>query len=196
MRAEETDLVLVRCRLAGAEGLRDAALRFCTDSRLQLQRAAWSPASGWAYAYARPSDPIERAEVAPLAWRWESLCPSAQDVDVSRLKRLQDLPGASSGERPTRHYVVETDPEAGWEEELAHWYQQEHLPGLASVPGCVQASRFVNLDAGPSSHACYGLVTEAVLGGPPWLAVRGTEWSSRVRPHFTNTRRTMMDVVV
>jgi hypothetical protein len=70
------------------------------------------------------------------------------------------------------------------------------MPGLASVPGCILARRYVNADAGPSSHAHYDLLREDVLGAPPWLAVRNTEWSSRVRPHFTNTRRTMMEVVL
>jgi len=31
-----------------------------------------------------------------------------------------------------------------------------------------------------------------VLGSPPWLTVRATDWISRVRPHVRNTRRTMV----
>jgi len=31
----------------------------------------------------------------------------------------------------------------------------------------------------------------AAFNSAPWLAVRGTPWSSRVRPHFIHTRRTM-----
>ena len=62
---------------------------------------------------------------------------------------------------------------------------------LAAVPGCILAQRYYNHDQGPYSLACYDLVAEQVLGSPPWLAVRGTPWSDIVRPHFTNTRRTM-----
>ena len=47
------------------------------------------------------------------------------------------------------------------------------------------------LDGHPTYIACYDLVSADVLGCEAWLAVRGTEWSSRVRPLFRNTRRTM-----
>jgi tripartite-type tricarboxylate transporter receptor subunit TctC len=117
-------------------------------------------------------------------------------VDVSRLQLALDLTGHSTGEQPRQHYVVETDPEAGWDEEIARWYRDEHMPGLAAVPGCIRAQRYDNLDGGPRSLACYDLVTADTLGSPPWLAVRHTDWSSRTRPHFTNTRRTMMDAII
>ena len=87
------------------------------------------------------------------------------------------------------------DPEAGWMPELSSWYDTEHMPGLATVPGCVGASRFLNHDQGPQSLACYDLVTQETLGSTAWLAVRETEWSSRMRPHFTNTIRTMFDLL-
>lgn len=186
--------LLVRCRLAQPDGLRQAAERFCAATGLLLQRAAWSAESRWAYVYgelAKPG-PVDAGALPRLVQSWSALLPAASEIDVSRLELAQDLAGASADAAPTRHYVVETDPEAGWEEDILRWYREEHLPGLASVPGCVRARRFVNHDAGPSSHACYGLVSEDTLGCPPWLAVRGTAWSSRVRPHFTNTRRTMM----
>jgi len=116
--------------------------------------------------------------------------PEATGVSASRLSRVFDLPGASTG-APRFHYVVETDPETGWAEEIARWYDTEHMPGLAGVPGCVRASRFLNHDQGPASLACYDLLSQETLGSEPWLAVRNTAWSDRARPHFTNTRRTM-----
>ncbi|MES2943422.1 MAG: hypothetical protein V4772_11180 [Pseudomonadota bacterium] len=64
-------------------------------------------------------------------------------------------------------------------------------PGLAQVNGCVQASRFLNHDHGPLSLASYDLLSEETLGSPLWLAVRGTQWSSRMRLRFTNTIHTM-----
>ena len=70
------------------------------------------------------------------------------------------------------------------------WYDREHLPGLASVPGTVRAMRFRNVDDHPRYHACYDLVRRETLGSLPWLAVRGTPWSDRVRPAFFNIRRT------
>ena len=110
---------------------------------------------------------------------------------VDRLERAFALPGASAGAIPGFHYVVETDAAEGWQDELFRWYDTEHMPGLAAAPGCVRAERFLNPDAGPYSHACYDLTDTKTLESAPWLAVRHTAWSDRVRPQFRNTRRTM-----
>jgi hypothetical protein len=199
MSAASTDVILVRCKLASDAQLQEAAQRFCREAglQLQLQRAAWSPESHWTYVYAQLATPrpLDATAVPLLRRLWSTACPAAQEADVARLQRVQDIRGATPDGTPTRHYVVETDPEADWEDEIARWYVEEHLPGLAAVTGTVRAERFVNHDSGPRSHACYGLVGDQPFNSPPWLAVRGTEWSSRVRPHFTNTRRTMMNVV-
>lgn len=117
------------------------------------------------------------------------------EVAAVRYVRLQDLPGASHGAAPAFHYVVETDvvPEA--EADLNDWYDREHLPGLAAVPGAIRAQRLRSLDAGPRYHSCYELVARETLGSAPWLAVRHTAWSDRVRPSFRNTKRTMFSRV-
>ena len=106
------------------------------------------------------------------------------------LHRTLDLPGASSGQDAPWHYIVETDvlPEA--EADLNAWYDQEHLPGLAAVPGTARAA----LRMPPQGRATWPATTctrARPFGSPPWLAVRATDWSSRVRPSFRNTRRTM-----
>ncbi len=120
----------------------------------------------------------------------------AEGFGLSRLSQLSDLPGPSHLLKPHVHYVVETDVESGWWNEINDWYAQEHLPGLASVPGCVMAKRYVNLDAGPRSFACYDLLTQDVLLSPEWLAVRATPWSSKARPHFLNTKRDVFPLVL
>ena len=106
-----------------------------------------------------------------------------------------DVPGASAGVDAPWHYVVETDvlPEA--EAELNAWYDEEHLPALAAVPGVVRARRLLNPTGSPRYHAAYDLASMDAFGSPPWLAVRATPWSSRVRPAFRNTRRTMFQRV-
>ncbi|MFD4837610.1 hypothetical protein ACFWP0_08860 [Achromobacter sp. NPDC058515] len=120
--------------------------------------------------------------------RLAELAPGAH---VRLLHRTLDLPGASAGQDAPWHYIVETDvlPEA--DADLNAWYDQEHLPGLASVPGTVRAQRYECRDESPRYLACYDLQTQETFGSPPWLAVRASDWSSRVRPSFRNTRRTM-----
>lgn len=112
---------------------------------------------------------------------------------LSRLRGVLNLLGTSADMAAPVHYAVETDPESGWDEELARWYAEEHLPGLAQVAGCVRARRFANLDHPPASFACYDLTSLEVLASPAWLKVRQTRWSDLCRPHFTNTFRTRFE---
>jgi hypothetical protein len=192
-----TDMLLVRCRKHAADGLAAAAAAFCTSAPvpLALHRVAWSPESGLAYVYARPHATQDAVDTDALAALWARTCPAASATQACRLSLLFDAPGASAGEPARFHYVVETDAEAGWMDEIGRWYDTEHMPGLAAVPGCIHARRFASPDAGPYSFACYDLTAQETLGSPPWLAVRHTAWSDRARPHFTNTRRTMMHVL-
>lgn len=193
-----TDLLLVRCSLPAVHGLAAAAAAFCASGPLPLalHRAAWAPESGLAYVYGRlpAARAVDAAERDALAALWARACPAAASTQVCRLSMLFDAPGASAGQPARFHYVVETDAEPGWMDEIGRWYDTEHMPGLAAVPGCIHARRLANRE-GPYSFACYDLTAREALGSPPWLAVRNTAWSDRARPHFTNTRRTMMQVV-
>lgn len=101
------------------------------------------------------------------------------------------VPGAAAGADAPWRYIVQTDVQPDFEAEFNAWYDEEHLPALAAVPGCVQASRWLVDGAGPRYLACYDLATLDTYGSTAWLAVRATPWSSRIRPAFCNTLRTM-----
>ncbi|OVZ58279.1 hypothetical protein CDO44_14940 [Pigmentiphaga sp. NML080357] len=150
------------------------------------------------YLYFWSSDPAmsDAALAGELAGLADRQMPGAAR-DVLYLAPVQDLPGASRGETARYHYVVETDVRPEVAEDLDGWYAQEHLPGLAAVAGNIRARRLVaaNADGSQRSLACYDLTTPAIKQDPAWLAVRATEWSGRVRPHFQNTRRVMCERV-
>ncbi len=117
------------------------------------------------------------------------------DARVDRMQITMDLQGAANGEDPQWHYVVETDVAEGAEDDFNQWYMKEHMPGLAAVPGTIRTMRLYNSDAAPCHHALYLLQTRETFGSEPWLAVRATDWSSRVRPNFRNTKRTMFKII-
>ena len=119
------------------------------------------------------------------------LADGAPDSSWTQLVQLQSLEGASTGQGPAFHYSVETDVAPEHEAQLNAWYAEEHLPGLASVPGTIRAARFRRKAGSPKYLACYDLTSPDTLERSEWLAVRHTAWSSRVRPRFQNTRRTM-----
>jgi hypothetical protein len=128
---------------------------------------------------------FEGGDVAP---------PVPGGASLVRLRLLQDLRGAAMGQDARWHYVVATDVLAGQEDDFNAWYEREHLPGLAAVPGTARAARYEIAEGpGPRYHACYDLAERSASNSPEWLAVRATPWSSRVRPAFLNTRRTMYE---
>lgn len=146
------------------------AFNIAGDSRVDLWRTV-DGASWRAYAYGNAPSGCRTA--------WCGLTP------------LLELQGASRGEVATHHYVVETDVSERNLEEFTAWYETEHMPGLARVPGTVRARRFKRLEGVPRFIACYDLTTPLTLEHPEWLAVRHTPWSDRVRPMFCGTVRTM-----
>lgn len=206
MTATPTDALLVQAalpkdgravlpRLLGQlqMALQDTPLR---DVSVQVH-AAFNDARDLLYVYLHLNEcmPMEPSVAARVEAIVKSGWPELRNLRVSRLEKMLDKRGASASTPAVFHYVVEMDPETGWMPELSDWYDTEHMPGLAAVPGCVRASRYLNHDHGPLSLACYDLVTQDTLGSPPWLAIRETDWSSRMRPRFTNTIRTMFDLL-
>ena len=201
MATKPTDALLVQATLpvGGAALLPDLIRGLHTalqDSTVQVH-AAFNAEQSMFYGYLHLAErrQLEPSFATALEAMLKNKWPALHRLRVSRLEKMLDKQGASATTPAVFHYVVEMDPEAGWMPELSDWYDTEHMPGLALVPGCVRASRYLNHDHGPLSLACYDLVTQDTLGSPPWLAVRETEWSSRMRPRFTNTIRTMFDLI-
>ena len=140
--------------------------------------AAWRALddSAWrVYAHGEPPP------VAGLQWR--------------ALTLLLDVPGAAPTGIASHHFVVETGVADQNLEEFTAWYNTEHAPGLARVPGTIRARRFA-LPGSPTRFlACYDLRELAAFERPEWLAVRGSPWSDRVRPMFQGPIRTMHQAI-
>lgn len=116
----------------------------------------------------------------------------AATSDWKRFVCVQSVLGPAVGVAAPWRYVVETDVDPDRENDFNAWYQDEHLPGLAAVPGVVRATRYVlEVGSGPRYRASYDLALRESFNSPPWLVVRGSPWSSRVRPAFRSTTRTM-----
>jgi len=155
-------------------------------------RFAWADASTLARA-AAPGLRLYRSEdgTEGCAYLHGARPQMAEGMTLVRLQLLQEVAGAAFNRDSPWHYVVATDVVAEHEDDFNAWYRDEHLAGLAAVPGTVRAARYKVDGAGPRYHACYDLAERAAFNSPEWLAVRATPWSDRVRPHFINTRRTM-----
>jgi hypothetical protein len=192
------DAFLVKCRQTPeplADALREAARAIRADCASITTHAALAGTVVYAYAWlAAPAADMNEDVARFMHALQRDGALSDAEVTVLPLELLMDLPGASAREAAPFHYVVEAGVDAEYESEFNAWYDTEHLPGLASVAGCVHARRLRILEkpARRSTYlACYDLVSPSALTTGAWLAVRHTPWSDRVRPTFRDTKRTL-----
>lgn len=82
--------------------------------------------------------------------------------------------------------VASMTPDPAVEAEFNDWYDSEHLPGLAAVPGVLAARRYRATDAASERRylALYHLTNVSVSRSAAWAAAANTPWSERLRPHF------------
>jgi hypothetical protein len=116
---------------------------------------------------------------------------------TARVKRLlryegeQTLPGdavAPAGAGGLLLNAMSVLPEH--EAEFNEWYDTEHIPALAAVPGTLLARRYRSSEpGGPRYVALYHLASPEVQATPAWKAAAGTPWTERLRPHFRDHLR-------
>lgn len=110
-----------------------------------------------------------------------------------RFEGSQTLPGDLAAPADAGGLLVNAmnvAPEA--EADFNAWYDQEHVPALAAVPGTLAARRYRSTEAGGGSHryvAIYHLESPQVTLGDAWREAIDTPWSARVRPHFRDRLR-------
>ena len=131
---------------------------------------------------------------AYLAIGGENLSPWSKRVtsQVDRLMRFegdQILPGDQLSPADAGGLLLNAmniAPEL--ETEFNEWYDKEHIPALAAVPGVLSARRFRG--SGNRKYvALYHLATPAVQESAEWKVARQSEWTSRLQPHFRDHLR-------
>ena len=78
--------------------------------------------------------------------------------------------------------AMNVDPAA--EAEFNEWYNTEHIPALAAVPGCLIARRFRATSSNRRYVALYHLTSPEVQATAAWKSAADTEWTRKLRPHF------------
>ncbi len=80
---------------------------------------------------------------------------------------------------------LETDP--AHEAEFNEWYNTDHLPALAGVPGVYRARRYRATAGSPRYLAVYELANREVRQGEAWKKARDSAWTLKLRQHFKNS---------
>mgnify|MGYP001297400276 FL=1 len=143
-------------------------------------------------------DSIEVLRSAPYkAIAYENLSPWSKRVTAMckrllRFEGTQTLPGnataPASGAGGFLLNAMNVAPEA--EADFNKWYDEEHIPALAAVPGTLLARRYKASGQGATRYvATYHLVSPDVTKTAAWAKAVDTPWSARVRPHFRDRVR-------
>jgi hypothetical protein len=110
---------------------------------------------------------------------------------------LQSIGQSPEGGAPYALFVrLETDDEH--DAELNEWYEQEHLPALAGVPGCVAARRYrraADTGGSPKYFMIYEASSREAIRGEAWRKAAETEWTLRMRPHFRNRMDNIVELI-
>jgi len=128
----------------------------------------------------------------------ENLSPWSKRVtaQVERLMRFegdQILPGDELPPRGAGGLLLNAMnvvPE--FEAEFNEWYDKEHIPALAAVPGVLSARRFRGTSGNRKYVALYHLATPAVQDGAEWKKARESDWTDRLKPHFRDHLRLVL----
>jgi hypothetical protein len=106
---------------------------------------------------------------------------------VCRFEAEQMTPGdvsAPEGAGGLLLFAMNVVPEA--ETDFNAWYDEEHVPRLSGVPGCLSARRFRIVTAvSEGSHrylALYHLASPEVCASKAWEEAAVTPWTLKIRP--------------
>ena len=137
------------------------------------------------------------ASPAYLAIGGANLSPWSKRVTskVERLMRFEgdqilpgdQLPPANAGGLLLNAMNIAPEHEA----EFNEWYDKEHIPALAAVPGVLCARRFRG--TGNRKYvALYHLETADVVESDEWKKARQSDWTSRLQPQFRDHLRLVL----
>ena len=109
---------------------------------------------------------------------------------LPRFEGEQILPGdATAPQGAGGLLLVAMTPAPAHETEFNAWYDTEHVPALARVPGVLSARRF-RADGHPKYVALYHLTSPEVVSGPDWKrASKSTPMPAHIRPQITDRAR-------
>lgn len=109
---------------------------------------------------------------------------------LMRFEGEQILPGDQSAPQDAPALLLNAMSVAPeHEHEFNEWYNTEHIPALAAVPGTLWARRYRGSGAKQRYVALYHLASPEVPDSAAWKAAANTPWTERMRPHFRDHLR-------
>jgi hypothetical protein len=163
---------LVCHRWIGAENPRQSVATYDLESHAVLRSPAYQAIGG--------------ENLSPWSKRV-----TARTERILRFEGDQILPGdRTAPENAGGLLLVGMTPALGVETAFNAWYDNEHVPALAGVPGVLSARRFRTADGNPKYVALYHLTSPAVIDSAEWKQASGsTPMPEHVRPQISDRVR-------
>lgn len=99
----------------------------------------------------------------------------------------QTLPGTLAGPPNAGSMLIAAmNVEPEFESEFNAWYDEEHIPFLAAVPGTLCARRFRTMVGKQKYVAVYHLESPSVFHSQAFKTAVETPWTHRLRPHTSD----------
>jgi len=107
---------------------------------------------------------------------------------ILRYEGRQTLPGEQlSPQRAGGLLVNAMNAAAEAATEFNRWYDEEHIPALAAVPGTLCARRFLATSTSKQTYlALYHLESPEVVTTQAWAKAVDTPWTRKMRPFFAD----------
>jgi hypothetical protein len=132
-----------------------------------------------------PYRAIARENLSAWSKRVTAMC-----TRLIRFDGEQTLPGNADSPSGAGGLLVNAmNVDAECDAEFNEWYDHEHIPALAAVPGVLAARRFRDAKGTHRYLALYHLRLPEVATGQAWKDAASTPWTERLRPHFRDHLR-------
>jgi hypothetical protein len=94
----------------------------------------------------------------------------------------------SYGERPPKDaefvLTVRLNAQPEHEKDFNAWYNEDHIPALAGVPGVYCARRYLAVEGDPRFLAVYEMRDSGIPKTPEWDKARNYGRTAQIRPHL------------
>ena len=116
---------------------------------------------------------------------------------VCRFEADQTLPGrqvSPADAQGLMMFAMNVAPEV--ESDFNAWFDEEHIPHLAAVPGVLAARRFKMAGGTHRYVVLYHLTSPEVQATKEWKAGGASPWTDRMKPHFLASERNPLRLVL
>lgn len=128
------------------------------------------------------SDAFRAVREQPTAWT-KKITPHFRNTQRGVFRQIF-AHGVSSSKDAEFVLTVRLNTPADHEKDFNDWYNEDHIPALAGVPGVYCARRYAAIEGDPRYLAVYEMRDGAATKSPEWETARMHGRTAQIRPYL------------